>query len=112
MDTGSNFEPKAWHGLLKTVAVEPAPIFALEGCGEVRLYFDPKKFNVNVDAVKDTLNGLVYNNNCSGFDTNRLINGDIRVYLNPACHGPSDSHRVITKVAEALCKSDLFLGED
>ena len=112
MDIGSNFEPKAWHGLLKTVAVSPAPIFVREDCGELNLFFNPKKFDVDVEAVRDALNGLVYNDNCSGYDIQRLSNGNVRIYLNPACHGPSDSHRVITKVAEVLCKSDLFLGED
>ncbi len=120
MDIGSNLEPKAWHGLLKTVAVEPAPVFALENCGEIRLFFDPKKFDVNVESVTAALNGLFYNNDCSGTDLDRLRNGEIRIFFNPACHGPSDSHRAINKVVEALCEeaelplieTDFFLGDE
>ena len=112
MDLGSELKPKAWHGLLKTVAVSPAPIYVREDCGQADIYFRPKDFDVDVDALETVLNGLVYGDNCSGYDSCRLNNGHIRLYFNPACHGASDSYRAIHEVAGVLCKSELFLEED
>jgi hypothetical protein len=106
MDLGSELKPKAWHGLLKTVAVSPAPIYVREDCGQADIYFRPKDFKIDVRAVIKVLDELILNDNCSGFDPSRLNNGHIRIYFNPACHGASDSHRAIHEVVEVLCKSE------
>ena len=107
-----------WRGALQVVAGEPPfsknpPIYAIEDYGEVKIFFRSKNLVVNVAAVKDTLNGLVFNGDCTGFDVDRITNGDIWVYFNPTRHDAYHRRHAIESVVEALLKNNnVFIGED
>ena len=99
--------------------LRPAPsydkdhqICVSEDYDEVKIFFDTKTIGADQAVIKDKLNGLVYNGNCGGYDTTRLLYGDIRVYFNPIYHGALDRRLVIKKVTETLREYFVFVGED
>lgn len=104
-----------WRGVLQTVysGDDGTPmICAIEDYAVVKIFFREKKFGVDKEAMQDALNGLVYNNNCSGYDLDRLCNGDIWVYFNPTHHTAHDRRQAIDKVVDELKKFELCLKED
>ena len=90
---------------------DDCPICVIEDYGEVKIFFRTKKIRVNEESIKDVLNGLVYNDNCSGYNIDRLLNGDIWVYFNPTVHKDCDRRRAIEKVVEELNRHKLCLDE-
>ena len=104
-----------WRGVLQTVYSGDGGtpmIYAIEDYEAVKIFFREKKIDANKEAMKDALNGLVYNNNCSGYDLDRLCNGDIWVYFNPTYHTAYDRRRAIDKIVDELKKFELYLRED
>ena len=58
-----------WEDIFK---LSDLPTRIAEDIGEIRIYFWPKKINVDEGTIKQVLNGLVFGGNCIGYDVTRL----------------------------------------
>ena len=87
-------------------------VFAEKNLNEIQVYFWPKRYRPSESVVKTCLNGLVFNGNCTGYNVDRLVNGEIRVYLNPTYHNVADARRDVSKLIKVLRSFRLSLKEE
>ena len=79
-------------------------IFSEESPSLVRIFFWPKKFDVDEAKLKTLLNGLIFNGNCIGYDGDRIPSGVIAIHFNPAYQNIADRRYVISEVVAKLKK--------
>lgn len=70
--------------------------------GEIIYYFHPKRYQVDDAEMREVINGLIFNNECSGADLARLASGEIRVYFNPMMHCWLSRKTVTKKIISAI----------
>ena len=105
-----------WRGACHVVSTRQGlkhpMILAEEDYDHAKVFFNKAKFKLEESAIKEALNGLVYNHNCSGYDIDRLLCGEIWIYFNPIHHDASDRQTAIAKIVELLEKSSLVLIDE
>ena len=72
---------------------------------EIRIYFCPKMYDPDQDALKQTMNTLVFYSHASGCELNRHRFGEVRIYFNPLYHKKSDRKMATKKVLKAILAS-------
>ena len=76
---------------------------------EIGFYYWTKKYQPDTEIIKRTVNGLLYNGNITGCDLDRVLMGEIRVFLNPVYHNEKDHSQVISRIEKSIQDTNITI---
>ena len=91
----SNLMLEQWKNRKRRLIVD-------ESGTEVVLYFYKPDNAPDKRRLEEALTRLNWNGHCSGWDLERLVCGEIKIYFNPICHGFDDRSMTIESIAEVI----------